>query len=69
MKVYLCSVWAFYFQICALVKANSKAEAQEILCRHYQPRYPRIELESVAVYEVDNLDYDKDDLYEISRSD
>jgi hypothetical protein len=68
MKLYLCSVWAIYFQICVLIRANNKREAKDILCKHYQARYPKIELENISAYEVDKLKF-TEGLYEISRSD
>ena len=69
MKTYLCSVWALYFQIACLIRARTKTEAKEILCRHYQPRFPRIDLEDIAVYDVEKLKFDKNGLHEILRAD
>ena len=69
MKTYLATVWGFYFQIAYLVKADTKREAKEILCRHYQSRYPRIELEDIAIYDVTKLKFDKNGLHEILRAD
>jgi hypothetical protein len=69
MKTYLCSVWALYFQIACLIRARTKTEAKEILCRHYQPRFPRIELADIAVYDVEKLSYSGDGLFEVSRTD
>jgi len=67
MKLYLCSVWALYFQICVLIRAKDKRDAKRIMCEHYQKVFPKIELENVSAYDVDKLKF-KEGIYEISRS-
>ena len=68
-KTYLVSVWALYFEICCLVIAKNKQEAKDTMLRTYQPRYPRITLDHISVYDIEELVYQDGVVYEISRTD